>query len=322
MNRHPLKLTQLMLFARREPITRTPAEVGLRLRATSRSRPVTAWASRAGSSRRTARAPRRRSCSCTAGCGTGSATSPARRRSTTATWTSCPPPRRCTTRAFTCCCTTSAARRERGRHGLRHLRPAREARLRRRGQLPALARRRRRRADRRARHLDGRHDRALRRARVPADQGHPGRPAGQGHDFNANFCARPVRPLGTPLLAGPVELLYRIWRSPPPSGQDPGAPGEGARRHDRPLRPGHRATSGARWTTSSRIRGGHADPRRAGRAATPRPAATTATATCPSAATRSSTSSCGPCRRLVRRRHLRAQERVEGGVGQQPCASS
>ena len=29
MNRHPLKLTQLMLFARRAPIERTPAEVGL-----------------------------------------------------------------------------------------------------------------------------------------------------------------------------------------------------------------------------------------------------------------------------------------------------
>jgi len=41
--------------------------------------------------------------------------------------------------------------------------------------------------------------------------------------FNANFCRDQFGKLGTPLPAG-VELIYRLWRSPPPSSQYPGAP--------------------------------------------------------------------------------------------------
>ena len=41
--------------------------------------------------------------------------------------------------------------------------------------------------------------------------------------FNANFCTDQFGKLGTPLPAG-VELIYRLWRSPPPSSQYPGNP--------------------------------------------------------------------------------------------------
>ena len=41
--------------------------------------------------------------------------------------------------------------------------------------------------------------------------------------FNANFCTDQFGALGKPLPAG-VELIYRLWRSPPPSSQYPGNP--------------------------------------------------------------------------------------------------
>jgi pimeloyl-ACP methyl ester carboxylesterase len=41
--------------------------------------------------------------------------------------------------------------------------------------------------------------------------------------FNANFCRDQFGRHG-PLLMKPVELLYRAWRVTPPSGQDPGEP--------------------------------------------------------------------------------------------------
>ena len=109
MNRHPLKLTRLMLFARRAPIDRTPAEVGLAYEdvafkagdgvglkgwfiPSEAEGPAPAivfvhgwmW-NRLGQRRRQGR------------------------RSTTATSTSSPPPGRCTTPASTCSCTTSAS---------------------------------------------------------------------------------------------------------------------------------------------------------------------------------------------------------------------
>ncbi len=82
--------------------------------------------------------------------------------------------------------------------------------------------------------------------------------------FNANFCTDQFGKLGTPLPAG-VELIYRLWRSPPPSSQYPGNPATQARRHDRPLRPGHRRQVGddGRRRVDAR---GHAAHRRPGRA--------------------------------------------------------
>ena len=120
-------------------------------------------------------------------------------------------------------------------------------------------RRRGRRADRLARHLDGRHDRALRRARVPADQGHPGRAAGQGHDVQLQLRARPVR-----RRSGP-----RSWR------RSSCCTGSRRRRRRAPRTRARRPSTstativkyvqgtGDRWGTMvdvARVRGGHADP--------------------------------------------------------------
>jgi pimeloyl-ACP methyl ester carboxylesterase len=41
--------------------------------------------------------------------------------------------------------------------------------------------------------------------------------------FNANFCEDQFGAVGKPLPLG-VELIYRLWRSPPPSSQYPGHP--------------------------------------------------------------------------------------------------
>ena len=82
--------------------------------------------------------------------------------------------------------------------------------------------------------------------------------------FNGNFCKDQFGTLGKPLPTG-VELIYRLWRSPPPSSQYPGNPAKQARRHDRPLRPGHRGQVGddGRRRVDAR---GHAEHRRPGRA--------------------------------------------------------
>ena len=135
--------------------------------------------------------------------------------------------------------------------------------------------------------------------------------------FNANFCRLEFGRAGPLVMMPPIELIYRAWRVTPPSKQDPGAPARLARRHGRQVRPGHRRPlrdDGGRRG----VRRGHAERRRAGRASSRRTAATTATGTSQSAATRSRTSSLG----TFRRRHLRAQERVEGRRPAAACASS
>ena len=91
-----------------------------------------------------------------------------------------------------------------------HLRPDRGARLRRRRELPALARRRRRPAHRRARHLDGRQHRAPRRARLPADQGAPRLPAVDRADLQRQLLRATSSASSAPLLVGAVELIYRL----------------------------------------------------------------------------------------------------------------
>lgn len=42
--------------------------------------------------------------------------------------------------------------------------------------------------------------------------------------FNANFCRLEFGPAGPLIMMPPIELIYRAWRVTPPSKQDPGAP--------------------------------------------------------------------------------------------------
>ena len=57
--------------------------------------------------------------------------------------------------------------------------------------------------------------------------------------FNTNFCRLEFGPAG-PLMMPPIELIYRAWRVTPPSKPGSRPAGGVARRHDRQVRPGHR----------------------------------------------------------------------------------
>src|SRR5690606_34961140 len=60
--------------------------------------------------------------------------------------------------------------------------------------------------------------------------------------FNANFCRDAFGRLGA-LFELPIELIYRLTRTPPPSFQDPGAPARGL--HDTIVR--YVQGTGDRW---------------------------------------------------------------------------
>jgi pimeloyl-ACP methyl ester carboxylesterase len=71
--------------------------------------------------------------------------------------------------------------------------------------------------------------------------------------FNANFCEDQFGKLGKPLPMG-VELIYRLWRSPPPSSQYPGAP---ARKLDGTIVHYAQGT-GDKWGTMADVESMHA----------------------------------------------------------------
>ena len=278
--RRPLKLTQLMLFSRREPVSRTPAEVGLeyehvafkasdgvgikgwfipadgtgpeprdRVRARLDVEPA-----RQRRRARAARRPRRRL--------------PARDQGAA---------RRGLQRAAV---RHPQARRERERQRAAVLRPAGEARLHRRRELPARPR-----TD-----VDGERIGSLgismggTIALYGAPECQPIKsilavPAGQASrsSTTTSRCDQ-FGPFG-PAIVSPIELLYRIAQHAAAERAGPGRAGQAPGRDDRQLRAGHGRPLGH---DGGRPRFADGTPTLTGRSCTtPRPAATTATATCP-----------------------------------------
>ena len=166
----------------------------------------------------------------------------------------------------------------------------RGARLHRRRPLPALAPRRRRRADRGDRLLDGRQHRPLRHARVPADQGDPRDPAdAPGASSTRTSCATEIGRFGPPMTK-PMDSMYAALRAPAPrqARSRPCPRASSATPSCSTCRAP--ATRGGGWTSwrSSRR---HARQRRPGDPVRVQPAATRATRYVSSTSTTSSRSS-------------------------------
>ena len=254
VNRHPLKLTQLMLFARRAPIDRTPAEVGLDYEDVAfkagdgvglkgwfipqrqptparRSWSIHGWmwnrlgnVARPGAGRR----PRRRL--------------PARhqvaaRRRLPRAAVRPAPPRRERAPAATC---SRSARSRRATSSARSTTCAR---------APTST------ASGSARSASRWAAASRSTARPTASRSRPSWPTSRRpcRSSTATSARDQFGALGKPLPAG-VELIYRLWRRPPPSSQYPGNPGQPARRTRSSTTSRAPATGGGRWRTSSRCR--------------------------------------------------------------------
>ena len=240
----PMVLTKLMVVGGAPPRAPTPAEAGLAYEDVAFTATdgveLKGWFIPA----RRARGPGRPWCSCTAGCGTGWATSPAGCRSRTATSTSCPRPRRCTTPASTCCSSTCATTARATRAP-----PMTYGPLEARDYIGAVSYLRSR-PD-----VDGERIGAIgtsmggniviygqRRSASRSRRCWRSSPRGCT-DFNANFARDEMGPLG-PALLKPIDWIYAAMRAPRPEQARPRRPGAPARRHRRPVRPGHRRPVG------------------------------------------------------------------------------